>query len=75
MSAVQCQAMVDHLCSYAPVLRPRICPKGLEDDGLLHLCQSEAQGESLSAVLAALQMETDSCTVCQSKGMYNVWIH
>lgn len=69
MSAPQCQALVDQLSSYAPLLRPRICPKSFEDNCLISFCKTNEQKEKLSATLSTLNNDTQTCTLCHSKGI------
>lgn len=67
MSATQCQALVDQLSNFAPLLQPRICPKGYEDNCLFTLCKTSDQKDQLTKSLSKLNDEIKSCTVCNNQ--------
>ena len=59
--------MLEEILAFAPVLTPRVCPKGFEDDGMLQLCRTEEQQEDLTSSLREFQTQTESCTICSAR--------
>jgi hypothetical protein len=65
--ALQPQEMIQLINNIAPVLQPKIIPRGYDDNGLQNIFKSPSEREQLNQIIADYSKRQKGCKYCGVK--------